>query len=69
MLLMAIAAVVCGCTVMSSTAGPQPVPRVEDCAIVTVSSPIKYACGGKVYTAFQLTRLRNEQAKEYTSGK
>ncbi len=38
-------------------AGP---PLVQNCAIVGISSPSKYACGGKVYTSFQLLKLRQE---------
>ena len=33
--------------------------RVQDCAIVAISSPSRYACpDGKVYTTFQLYRSR-----------
>jgi outer membrane protein OmpA-like peptidoglycan-associated protein len=33
--------------------------RVQDCAIVAVSSPTRYACpDGKVYTTFELSRAR-----------
>ncbi len=35
-----------------------PPPRVQDCAIVSISSPSRYACNGKTYTSFQLTALR-----------
>jgi hypothetical protein len=44
------------------------VPRVQDCGIIAISSPPKYVCGGKVYTATQLAKLRNEEAKKYQSG-
>ncbi len=44
-------------------------PRVEDCGLVAISSPPKYACNGKVYTAFQLERLRTEAEKKYLSGR
>jgi len=53
----------------SQTAGTAPVPRVEDCAIVAISSPTKYACNGKVYTSFQLAKLRLEEEQKYASGK
>lgn len=34
--------------------------RVQDCAIVSISSPSRYACpDGKVYTSFQLYRARS----------
>jgi hypothetical protein len=33
--------------------------RVQDCALVAVSSPTRYACpDGKVYTSFELSRAR-----------
>lgn len=33
--------------------------RVQDCAIVAISSPTRYACpDGKVYTSFELSRAR-----------
>jgi hypothetical protein len=44
------------------------VPRVQDCGIIAISSPPKYVCGGKVYTATQLAKLRNQEAKKYQSG-
>ena len=53
----------------SQTAGTTKVPRVEDCAIVAISSPTKYACNGKVYTSFQLAKLRMAEEKKYASGK
>jgi hypothetical protein len=53
----------------SQTAGTTPAPRVEDCAIVAISSPSRFACNGKVYTSFQLAKLRMEEEKKYASGK
>jgi hypothetical protein len=53
----------------SQTAGTRQIPRVEDCAIVGISSPTKYACNGKVYTSFQLAKLRMDEEKKYASGK
>ena len=53
----------------SQTAGTTKIPRVEDCAIVAISSPTRYACNGKVYTSFQLAKLRLEEEKKYASGK
>jgi hypothetical protein len=44
-------------------------PRVQDCGIVAISSPPKYACEGKVYTSMQLAKLRTDEAKKYQSGK
>jgi hypothetical protein len=40
-------------------------PLVQNCAIVSISSPTRYACNGKVYTSFELAKLREEwQAKQ-----
>jgi uncharacterized protein YceK len=52
----------------SQTAGTTAAPRVEDCAIVGISSPTKYACNGKVYTSFQLAKLRMDEEKKYAAG-
>lgn len=36
--------------------------RVQDCTIVAISSPSRYACpDGKVYTSFELARARQQQ--------
>lgn len=43
-------------------------PRVQDCGIIAISSPPKYVCGGKVYTATQLAKIRNDEAKKYQAG-
>ncbi len=48
----------------SQTAGTKQSPRIEDCAIVAISSPSKYACNGKVYTSFQLAKLRMAEEKK-----
>ncbi len=53
----------------SQTAGTARVPRIQDCAIVSISSPSKYACNGKVYTSFQLAKARLDQEKQLASGK
>jgi hypothetical protein len=35
--------------------------RVQDCAIVAISSPSRYHCpDGKVYTSFELARARQQ---------
>jgi len=36
-----------------------PTPRVEDCALIQQATPSRYVCNGKVYTAVQLTDVRN----------
>jgi hypothetical protein len=47
----------------SQTASTNQVPRVEDCAIVAISSPSRWACNGKVYTSFQLAKMRMAEEK------
>jgi hypothetical protein len=42
---------------MSNLAAPS--PRVEDCALIQQATPSRYVCNGKVYTAIQLTDVRN----------
>ena len=34
-----------------------------------ISSPTRYACNGKVYTSFQLAKLRMDEEKNYASSK
>src|ERR1700690_83016 len=46
----------------------QSIPRVQDCAVLSTGSPSRFACNGKVYTSFQLAKLREDEAKKYTSG-
>ncbi len=36
-------------------------PRVENCGLVAISSPSKFVCNGKVYTTFQLAKLREQE--------
>jgi hypothetical protein len=47
---------------MSNTSAPT--PRVEDCALIQQATPSRYVCGGKVYTAIQLTDIRNGKQVE-----
>lgn len=60
---LAMAIAIGGCAAQQA-----PALRVQDCGIVAISSPPKYACNGKVYTAFQLTQMRAEQEKKHQSG-
>ena len=57
-----------GCAGMKKTqvarAGGPP-PLVQDCAIVTIGSPTKYACNDKTYTSFDLAKLRLEWEKSH----
>jgi hypothetical protein len=42
-----------------------PSPFVQDCGIVSIGSPTKYACNGKVYTSFDLAKLRLDWEKSH----
>jgi len=46
-----------------------PVPRVQDCGVLQTGTPSRFVCDGKVYTSFQLAKLREDEAKKYASGK
>jgi len=45
-----------------------PPPLVQNCAIVAISSPTRYACNGKVYTSFELKKLREAWEKKMSQG-
>jgi hypothetical protein len=52
-----------GCTAFLPQSGwgptpPEAPPLVQNCGIVTISSPTRYACNGKVYTTFDLEKKR-----------
>jgi hypothetical protein len=73
-----LAPLVAGCAASTQSADPstskavasaEPVPKVQDCGIVTISTPCKYICNGKTYTTYQLTKLRMDEEKKYASGK
>ncbi len=38
-------------------------PLVQNCGVVAISTPARFACNGKTYTSFQLTKIRNDYAK------
>jgi hypothetical protein len=38
---------------------------VQNCGIVSIGSPTKYACNGKTYTSFELLKLRLAWEKEH----
>jgi len=46
-----------------------PIPLVQNCAVLFTGTPSRFACNGKVYTSFQLAKLREDEAKRYASGK
>ncbi len=61
-----------GCSAMpfGGASAPQasataPPPMVQNCGIVSIGSPSNYACDGKVYTAFQLAKLRQDWEKSH----
>jgi len=58
----ALAMEVCGCSAMDRPAPAQQAsvstPRVQDCGIVSIGSPTRYVCNDKVYTSFELAKLR-----------
>jgi hypothetical protein len=63
----------CGCSAMAPFGGTSnkqasaqtPPPLVQNCGIVSIGSPSNYACDGKVYTAFQLAKLRQDWEKSH----
>jgi hypothetical protein len=52
----------------TSQASARPIPRVQDCAVLNTGTPSRFACNGKVYTSFELAKLRENEAKKYASG-
>ena len=40
-------------------------PAVQNCGLVSIGSPSKFVCNGKVYTSFELARLRQDWAKAH----
>jgi hypothetical protein len=44
-----------------------PPPNILDCGIVSIGSPSKYACNGKVYTSRQITQMRADWSKQQSS--
>jgi hypothetical protein len=43
------------------------IPDVFHCALVTISSPVLYACNGKVYSEHQLARLRAQAQQQHAN--
>jgi hypothetical protein len=46
-----------------------PVPRVQNCAVLNTGTPSRFACNGKVYTSFQLAKIREDEATKSAAGK
>ena len=71
----AMAALGAGCAEVAPATAPatgttaQAAPRIWDCGLVSSGSPSKYVCNGKVYTTFQLAKIRLDEIKKYESGK
>jgi hypothetical protein len=40
-----------------------PEPRVENCMLLQQATPARFVCNGKIYTAVQLTDIRNGTAE------
>jgi hypothetical protein len=51
------------------TASGDPIPKVQDCIAINTGTPSKYVCGGKVYTAHELRKKREEAAKAAMASK
>ena len=71
----AMAALGAGCAEVAPATTPaagttaQAAPHIWDCGLVSSGSPSKYVCNGKVYTTFQLAKIRLDEIKKYESGK
>jgi hypothetical protein len=68
------ATTIAGCAVYGPTsnqavAGRTPIPLVQNCAVIQTGTPSRFACNGKVYTSYQLAKLREDEAKRYASSK
>ncbi len=72
----AAAIALAGCSAMPSLPGEKaaparqnaqsgPPPSVQNCGIVSISSPSKYVCNDKVYTSFDLANLRQDWEKNH----
>ncbi len=64
-----------GCALTGLTPGGSPakgvatpIPMVQNCAVVNIGSPSKFACNGKVYTTFELAKIREDAAKKAAAG-
>ena len=54
-----------GASPQQVAAADNPPPIVQDCGIVSIGSPTKYACNGKTYTSFELLKLRLNWEKNH----
>jgi len=49
-------------TAPAMTSSGTPIPRVQDCLSIKQATPSLFVCNGKVYTANELRKLREDQA-------
>ncbi len=68
-----------GCATVSSLSGrsqapgettqvaAKPIPRAQNCGVLDAGTPTRFVCDGKVYTSYQLAKLREEEAKRYAA--
>jgi len=68
---------VAGCAAGSSSPNSAPsnpkvlvqlAPKVADCAVVQVGTPSRFVCNGKIYSSYQLAKLREDEARKYAAG-
>jgi len=38
-------------------------PLVQNCGVIQTGTPSRFVCNGKVYTSYQLAKLREDEAK------
>ncbi|HEY6418304.1 MAG TPA: hypothetical protein VIX59_04805 [Candidatus Binataceae bacterium] len=58
-----------GIAPMPKTNNPEkPPPAIQNCALVAISTPSRWACNGKTYTAYELAKARMDWEKKYGSG-
>ena len=50
-------------------AAATPIPYVQHCGVLNTGTPSKFVCNGKVYTSFQLAKIREDQARKYAGGR
>jgi len=56
---LAAMAALAGCSGQNPIMSSGPRPRVEDCMLLQQATPARFVCNGKVYTAVQLSDIRN----------
>ena len=66
-----------GCAASSSSPNAAPsnpkvvvqlAPEIAKCGVLQAGTPSRFVCNGKVYTSYQLARLRENEAKKYVAG-